>query len=215
MAATKIGLYNSALRILKERKLASLSENREPRRLLDDVYGDGSTNGAVRYCLEMGQWTFATRTVQVDYSPSITPSFGHPYAFDQPTDLVKVVAICQDEFFTTPLLNYVDERRYWYASQQTIYVKYVSNGATYGADLSLWPETFVKLVEAYLAKEIAGSLTQGDDKTRLAELAWRDAKKEARSADAQNKPTAFPPPGSWVSSRAGNSRRSLWSGQTN
>lgn len=213
MAATKLGLYNGALRILKERKLASLSENREPRRLLDDAYGDGSTNGAVRYCLEMGQWTFATRSVRVDYSPSVEPDFGHRYAFDQPDDMVRVAAVCADEFFTQPLLRYVDERRYWYASQPTIYVKYVSNDANYGADLSLWPESFVKVVEAYLAKEIAGSLTQGDDKVRFAEAMWDRAKKEARSADAMNRPTAFPPPGSWVTSRRGNSRQSLWSGE--
>lgn len=209
MAATKLGLYNGALRILKERKLASLTEERESRRLLDDAYGDGSTNGAVRYCLEMGQWTFATRSVQIDYSPSVTPTFGHKYAFDHPTDMVRVCAVCQDEYFKVPLLEYADERSYWYASQQTIYVKYVSNGASYGADLSLWPESFVKLVEAYLAKEIAGSLTSGDDKVRLAKAIWKEFKKEARSIDAMSKPTSFPPQGAWVSSRHGRSNRSL------
>lgn len=201
MAATKLGLYNGALRILKERKLASLTENREPRRLLDDAWGDGSTNGAVRYCLEMGQWTFATRSTQIDYSPSITPSFGYRYAFDRPSDCVRVAAVCQDEFFTTPLLEYADERNYWYASQQTIYVKYVSNGATYGADLSLWPEAFVKFVEAYLAKEVGGSLTQDEAILKRAFAIWDMEEKKARSIDAMNKPTAFPPAGSWVSAR--------------
>lgn len=207
MAATKLGLYNGALRILQERKLASLSENREPRRLLDDAYGDGSTNGAVRYCLEMGQWTFATRTVQVDYSPSVTPSFGYDYAFDQPSDLVRTIAVCADEDCMVPLLRYSDERRYWYAYEQTLYVKYVSNHASYGADLSLWPENFAKLVEAYLAKEIAGNLTQGENKIILAERGWKEAKKEARSFDAMNKPTAFFPEGGWSASRRGRSRR--------
>jgi hypothetical protein len=209
MAATKLDLYNGALRILKERKLASLTENREPRRLLDDAWGDGSTNGAVRFCLEMGQWTFATRTVQIDYSPSVTPSFGYRYAFDRPTDVVRVAAVCQDEYFTTPLLEYVDERNYWYASLQTIYVKYVSNHASYGADLSLWPETFSQLVQAQLAREIAASLTQGLDGVKVANAAWAEAKREPRSIDAMNKPTAFPPVGAWVSSRRG---RSSWSG---
>lgn len=209
MAATKIGLYNGALRILKERKLASLTESREPRRLLDDAYGDGSTNGAVRYCLEMGQWTFATRTVQIDYSPSVTPSFGYQYAFDQPTDLVRTVGMFSDENCTIPLLEYVDERRYWYSNLETIYVKYVSNHSSYGADLSLWPENFAKLVEAYLAKEIAGSLTQGDNRIVAAEKNWYRAKKEARSFDAMNKPTVFAPTGSWVASRRGVSHKSL------
>jgi hypothetical protein len=213
VAATKLGVFNGALRILKERKLASLTENREPRRLLDDVWGDGSTNGAVRYCLEMGQWTFATRTVQIDYSPSITPSFGFRYAFDQPTDMVRPVGVFTDADCSNPLLQYADERRYWYAHLQTIYVKYVSNHASYGADLSLWSENFAKLVEAYLAKEIVGNLTQGDDKVVLADRGWEKAKAEARSFDAMNKPTAFMPEGGWNAARRGNaSRRSLWVG---
>lgn len=213
MATSRLALYNGALRILKERKLASLTEAREPRRLLDDAWGDGSTTGAVRLCLETGQWTFATRTVQIDYSPSVTPSFGYPYAFDQPADLVRTVGVFSDAECTAPLLQYVDERRYWYANLQTLYIKYVSNHAAYGADLSLWPENFAKLVEARLALEIAGNLTQGDDKIALADRAWKIAKREARSFDAMNKPTAFAPEGGWNASRRGNSRQSLWNRQ--
>lgn len=209
--ATKLSLYNGALRIVKERKLASLSENREPRRLLDDAWGDGSTTGAVKYCLEMGQWTFATRTVQADYSPSVEPDFGYRYAFDQPVDMVRPTGIFCDAYCQQPLLQYSDERRYWYADLPTIYVSYVSNGADYGADLSLWPESFSKLVEAYLAKEIAGNLTQGDGKVQLAEKHWQAAKLDAKSIDAMNKPTRFTPQGSWGRSRRGwSSRNSLW-----
>ncbi len=214
MAATKLGLYNGALRILKERKLASLTENREPRRLLDDVYGDGQAEGAVKYCLEMGQWTFATRTVRLDYSPSVEPPFGYRYAFDQPEDMVDVCGVFHDEYCQQPLLHYADERHFWYCDLQTIYVRYVSNHTSYGADLSLWPETFAKLVEAYLAKEIVGNLTQGENKALLAEKAWKAAKTEARSGDAMRKPTAFPPPGTWGLSRRGFEarRRSYWNG---
>lgn len=201
MATSRLALYNGALRILKERKLTSLSENREPRRLLDDAWGDGSTTGAVRYCLEMGQWTFATRTVQIDYSPSVTPSFGFAYAFDQPADLVRPIGLFSDAECTEPLLRYADERRYWYTYLETFYARYVSNHTSYGADVSLWPENFAKLVEACLAKEIAGNLTQGDDKVRMANAIWEREEKRARSFDAMNKPTAFPPEGGWVRSR--------------
>lgn len=214
MAATKLSLYNGALRLLRERKLASLSENREPRRLLDDAYGDGQTEGAVKWCLEMGQWTFATRTVRADYSPSVEPDFGFRYAFDQPDDLAKVCGVFHDEYCLQPLLHYSDERHFWFCDLQTIYVKYVSNHTTYGADLSLWPETFSKLVEAYLANEIAGNLTQGDNKVLLAQKALKEAKRDARSSDAMRKPTAFPPPGAWNQSRRGfeSRRRSGWNG---
>jgi hypothetical protein len=213
--ASKLSLYTGALRILKERRLGSLTENREPRRLLDDAWGDGSTSGAVKYCLEMGQWAFATRTVQADYSPSVEPDFGYRYAFDQPDDMVRPTGIYRDEHCLSPLLLYSDERRYWYTDLQTIYVSYVSNGPDYGADLSLWPESFAKLVEAYLAKEIVGNLTQGDSKAQLAERHWEKIKLEARSIDAMNKPTKFTPQGSWGRSRhGGSSRNSLWNGRS-
>ena len=212
--ATQLGLFNGALRLLKERKLASLSENREPRRLLDDAWGDGQTEGAVKYCLQLGQWTFATRTVQADYSPSVEPPFGYRYAFDQPEDLVRVCGIFCDPECAIPLLKYTDERHFWYADQATIYVSYVSNGLDYGADLSLWPETFAKMVEAFLATEIAGNLSQSETLIQLAAQAFKQTRLEAASLDAANKPTKFMPQGSWTRARHGDSyRNSRWDGQ--
>lgn len=200
--ADKLSIFNSALRLCKERKLASLSENREPRRLLDDAWGDGSTHGAVKACLEMGQWTFAMRTAMVDYSPSVSPSFGYAYAFDQPADMVRVSAVCRDEYFKEPLLDYTSERGYWYAPIETIFVKWVSNDQDYGADLSLWPESFVNVVEAYLATEIVGNLTQSSSGLiDRCEKALKTALTQARGNDMMNQPTRFMPKGSWISSR--------------
>lgn len=209
----RLSLYNGALRLCKERKLISLSENREPRRLLDDAWGDGSTIGAVKHCLQLGQWTFAMRSVRVDASPSVEPPFGYRYAFDQPTDMVKVAALCSDPQFDQPLLRYTDERHYWFADLETIYARFVSNDAQYGADLSLWPESFGKLVEAYLAQEIVGNLTQGEAQYERVGKVFNTALKSAQSLDAMNSPTKFTPPGSWeVARRAGGSRNSRWSG---
>ncbi len=186
--ASKLAIYN-----------ASLSENREPRRLLDDAWGDGSTTGAVKYCLEIGQWTFATRTIQLDASPSVEPAFGYRYAFDQPVDMVDVCGIYQDERCGIPLLLYADERHFWYSDLDPIFVSYVSNHADYGADLSLWPESFVKLMEAYLANEIVGNLT-GAESDRVSKVLER-ARTVAKSGDAMRKPTKFMPPGSWTIAR--------------
>lgn len=211
----KLSLYNGALRLCKQRRLASVSEAREPRYLLDDAWGDGgTTSGSVKKCLEAGQWTFATRTVQIDYSPSITPSFGLRYAFDKPTDIVKVAAICSDPYFNQPLLDYADEGDYWYSDLQTIYVKWVSNGATWGLDMARWPEVFVKFVEAELAAEIVGNLTQGDGLEADIHKKREMAEREAKAFDAMNKPTRFPPPGSWAQARHGGNMRngSRWNG---
>lgn len=206
MGATKLDLYNGALRLCKTRKLSTLTDNTESRRLLDAAYGDGSTNGAVKFCLESGFWSFATRTGQIDYTPSVEPDFGYRYAFIQPSDMVRPVAICQDEYFTQPLTQYHDERHYWYCDLQTIYVRWVSNGASYGADLSLWTEMFSDFVEAYLASEIVFNLTQDKDVLAYVEKKFEAAKKEARSLDAMNKPTQTFPMGNWVGARIGTGR---------
>lgn len=210
----QLSLYNGALRLCKERKLSSLSENREPRRLLDAAWGDGATSGAVKHCLELGQWDFAIRTAQADASPSVEPSFGYRYAFDQPEDMVRPVGIFADEQMATPLLRYTDERRFWYCDWQTIYVRYVSNHVNYGADMSLWPQSFVKVVEAYLANEIVGNLTQGDNQSAVVESKFNAALKSALSLDAMNSPTKFAPMGQWESARRGRYgyRDSRWSG---
>ena len=60
--ASKLILYNDALLLAGERSLANLSEDTEPRRLLDQVWN----NGGVNLCLEEAQWEFAMRTVRVD-----------------------------------------------------------------------------------------------------------------------------------------------------
>jgi len=201
----QLSIYNGALRICRQRKLGSLAESRESRRLLDDEWGDGSTDGVVRACLEMAEWTFAKRTVQLTYDPSVAPSFGYSRAFEQPSDLVRVCGVFQDEFCQVPLTQYTDERRYWYAHLDTIYVSYVSNLATYGADMSLWSEAFVDLVQSELASKIIGNLTQ--DKSAIKDaMGLREMnRKFAKNLDTSNKPTAFAPAGSWSNARRGNS----------
>jgi len=197
MAATRLSLYNGALRLCGERLLASLTEAREPRRMLDSAWNDNFVNGV----LEDGQWGFACRSAMYDYSPSVTPTFGYRRAFNKPTDFVRTMAVCADEYFKVPLTEYSDERGFWYAEPDTIYIKYVSNDAAYGADMSLWPQSFVDYVEAKLATRIIMPLKQNkqarDDMFAIAEQLLTKANSQNSMAD----PAKFPPQGSWVRAR--------------
>jgi len=199
---TRLTLYNGALRLLGERKLASLAENREPRRLLDDAWDDGAVNGA----LEAGQWFFACRGMQYDYSPSVEPPFGYRRAFNKPGDFVRTMAVCQDEYFNVPVTAYSDEAGFWYADLDTLFIKYVSNDAAYGNDMSRWPQTFVKYLEACLARDIVMALKQNKtawvDSIQLA----KDLLVEAKSQNAMAEPAKFLPASSWVAARAGAGR---------
>src|SRR3972149_5633972 len=166
MAATRLKIYNDALLFCGERTLASLTEDVEPRHLLDHVWNSDGVQG----CLEEAQWHFAIRTVQIDYDPDEDPQFGYNYAFTKPSDWVLTSALCSDEYFKSPLLGYWDEAGFWYADLQTIYVRYISNDVDYGMDLSLWPRSFSEFVAAHFAYKITPKIT--GDKDRFNAAFW-------------------------------------------
>lgn len=195
----RLSLYNGALRECGERKLASLSENREPRRLLDDIWQAGE--GVVRYVLQRKQWRFGRRSLELAADPAIEPAFGYQFAFAWPDDHCRTCGVFSEERLETPLLNYQTEGRFWYADQDPIWVTYVSDDASYGGDLSIWPPNFVLYVETYMASLIAhrltGSKANRNDLIKLAAMRL----KEAANTDAMEGPTVFPPVGSWVRAR--------------
>lgn len=194
---TQLSLYNDALLLCGERFLGSLTEEREPRRLLDNVWADGG----VKYCLERAQWHFAMRTVQIDYDSGIEPSFGYNRAFDKPDDWVLTSAVCSDEFFRCPLTRYTDEAGLWYTDLDTIYVRYVSEDPLYGLNLNKWPESFREVVAAHFAYKIisklANSKTDKDDLEKMRDKAIKYAKGRSAMAD----PTSFSAQGSWSLAR--------------
>jgi len=199
--ATQLSLYNEALRICGERKLASLTENREPRRLLDQAWDEG----ALKYCLEMGSWNFATRSLLLQNDENFTTQFGYRYAFERPSDLVRLVAFCSDEYYNVPLTQYLEEGSYYFSDLDIVYIKYVSTDSEFGMDMSLYPRTYEKYVAAYLASEIIDRLTQN---ASLWEKVYKVMKKRlitAKSKDAMDEPTKFAPIGRWLASRRGGS----------
>lgn len=203
MAATRLKLYNGALMICGERPLASLTENREPRRLLDAVWQD---NG-VRRCLEQAQWKFAMRASHFTYSTNISPAFGYAYGFAKPADWVATSGLCSDERFRTPLLQYKDETGYWFADLQDIYVRYVSDDENYGGNLAGWTDTFTEYVEHYFASRIIWRLAGGLDRVDKIGRAAKLALGVAKNKDAMADPTKIPPIGAWPGARVGRFRR--------
>lgn len=208
MAATRLGLYQGACTLVGERMLGSLTEQCEARRLLDQAWDEG----AVRACLEHGQWIHAMRTMRIDYDPDIERQFGYARAFDKPTDWVVTSAVCSDEFFTVPIIRYADEIGYWFCDLDVIYVRIVSDDPDYGGNLSLWRPAFTEYVKAYLASKIVMKLS--GDKSRWAAILGRDLGglhdgilaaqlKNAKNKDAMAVAPGFPPTGGWVLSRAG------------
>ena len=196
---SKLTIYNGSLTVLGERKLADLTENREPRYKLDDVYD----NDMVRRLLQMGQWNFAKRTVALTASPSVTPSFGYQFAFDKPTDFIRTMAVCHDEYFNIPITRYSDEANWWFCDQEEIFVAYVSDDVQWGGDFSLWPPNFTEMAEHYMAMKVAPKLSGLDISDKKLLQKWKLWLAEAKATDAMESPAKFPPKGGWARSRTG------------
>jgi hypothetical protein len=196
--ATRLGIYNAALvEHLGERRLSSLTEDREPRRVLDEIWN----NGFVDYILNKGFWKCALRTVRLDYDPDVTMEFGYTKAFAKPDDFIRTAMVSQDERFSSPYLDYSDESGYWYCDLEQLYVQYVSNSVDYGADISLWPPALEEYAATELALAANKRLTQGRANEDSLKKDAKDALLEARSVDAMASPTKFLPQGGWATAR--------------
>lgn len=195
----QLSLYNGALSILGERRLASLTENREPRYKLDDIY----ENDLVNRVLQMGQWKFAKRSVQLEPEPSISPAFGLQFAYPLPDDFVRTIKVCYDEYFNIPITRYEIEAKVIYTDADEIFFSYVSDDEAFGGDFSLWPFNFTEMVEHYLAYKVGPRLTgiSMTDKELL--RLYKFALSEAKAVDAMESPAKFPPKGGWARSRKG------------
>lgn len=198
--ATKLGIYNGALRILGVRALSSLTDNRPERRELDSLW---MGNDAINKCLAAGQWNWASRSVKIPYDVNVTPAFGYERAYAKPSDFVRTTYFATDEMFTNPMINYVDVGSYWYGSLDEVYVRYVSNDAAVGANLGAWPVQFADYVEAYCAEQLALVITESTKKQDKAQDVAKKALAKALAWDAMEAPGKILPAGTWTNSRFG------------
>lgn len=191
-------IYNEALGYLGERLLASLTENREPRRVLDSYWND-----TVLYCLDQAYWRFALRTVQIDALTTIIPQFGYNFAFSYPNDWIKTRVISTSPDLDPPLLQYRDENNLIYANATPIYQSYVSVDPDFGMNIGAWPAHFVEYVSIRLAQK--GCMRIANDKDLWKELKTDEkvARRVAKSETAMDDPPGMPPVPFWVRARRG------------
>lgn len=197
----KLYCYNEALRILKSRALSSVDEATERRRNLDSAWG--ASDEAVDYALSKAGWNFAMRSTKLEYDPGVEPAFGLQYACAKPDDFVRLETISASEYFSEPLLGsqYTDEAGYWFSDITPLYVRFVSNGDTFGMNSGAWPITFKKYLAAHLAEETCEVITGSTDLLRYCMVKQERALKEAKTRDVMDEGTKYPPPGAWVKAR--------------
>ncbi len=158
--AERLTSYNNALRMLGEQKLASLDEDREPRRHLDDAWDDN-----VQFCLEQGDWNFATRSVCLNESSAVDAAWEGVSAHRKPDDWVRTISLGYYEFGDVAA-DVRDQGGFWICRKGPLYARYVSDGAQYGRSLGDWPQTFTTYVETRLALLIAERIRPGNERTQ-------------------------------------------------
>jgi hypothetical protein len=197
----KLTLYNLALGHLTERRLASLAEPREPRRVLDDFWP--SVNG---YCMERKIWNFALRAIQIDASSSVVPGFGFNFAFTIPSDWIRTLKVADEPSLTTPLNNFKEETGYWFANATPLFISYSSNDPLYGNNLGKWPASYEDYVALRLAHMACKRITGKDDLLKGKDGIIDQETKAYKICSANcsmNEAVGFPPTSSWIRARGG------------
>jgi len=205
-ADIRLDIYNGALLRLASRKLATLSEARESRRVLDQYWG--AQNKIVSYALERGDWNFALRSRQIEAETSVEAEWGWQHAFAKPTDVRRLSALSGDERMKSPLTadGYSDERGYWLSDTDPLYVRYVSDDTLYGFNSGVWTEGFIDYLEARLAWLSCNRITNDKGLKQMLEGEMKTALSNAKSVDAMGEGIKFLPTGSWARSRSAGSR---------
>lgn len=152
MAVSQLGLYNDALLLLGQRRLASLTEAREPRYRLDDIYGIE----ALEFCFEMAQPTFARESISL-FSPAVSSVHALDSVHTLPSDYISLIGAYTDDKLDQPLNRYIIENQTIACEFATIYVRFMSN--TFVTSFTNWTPSFARVVSAYLARELAGRTT--------------------------------------------------------
>lgn len=186
---TKLELFNRALDLLGEPRLAHLSQARLARYALDDAY-----TFVLSECLEQGMWLFAMRTVLATSVALPTPDFGFTYAYTIPSDVIHTYMLFRDA--TTALDvndDYVEIDGEFLTHTSTLYARYTSNGASYGNNLILWPYTFSKYVAAKLAGKVCFTLTRRPDLCDRLSAMIAESLSQTREIDAVLSAPGQPP----------------------
>lgn len=176
MAASKLSLYNTALLILGERRLETLYENREPRRVLDEFY----SAGAIDYCLELAKPRFALKSAALS-TPVVSSVHGLDYVYTLPTDYLTTIesgSFFYDNLFQNAVTRYLIEARTVATEVPTnLYVRYICNSRA----MSDWTSSFERVVSAYLAFVCAPRINP--TKQAVAEARFKDALETAVLVD--------------------------------
>lgn len=192
--ATKLSVFNEALRILGQPPLASPDANNEHGRQLRDAW-----EGAVLWCYEQANWNHTIVRVTLSRLAD-APAWGYSYYYQLPTDFVRVAEISETGMVDDPLTAYEIENGKVATNAEQVYLKHVSSEL-----LTLtpgeWSQSFSDLVSAELAVRTAPKLAASNIEMALETRKQRTP--QAKSLDAIQNPPQRRRMGNWARAARG------------
>lgn len=179
MAVDKLALYNNAALLIGQRSFTGLTEDREPRYLLDSVYD----LGAIEYCLEIVKPTFARKTTALA-SPAVSTAHDLDSVHTLPDDYIALVGVYSDSKLDQPISRYIIEDGKLACEYAIIYLRYISD--SHVTTFTNWTPSFSSVVAAYLAREICLKLSP--DQYEAISALFADRIEVARGLDAEQEP---------------------------
>lgn len=203
---TETDVVNLALREIGTYRISDLrTEDSADAEVARDVYDE-----TVLECLAGHEWRFAIKQAALQQG-TITPSARYDYAYDLPSDFVRLSSVSESDDMLVPLLDFdvIDSPntpgvQAIIANVGSVYIEYVYERT----EPARWPPWFVAFVVARLASRLASPLKSTVERERLEQLADERMRK-ARSADGTQQPPKRPPTGDWIAAMK-TGRRPYW-----
>tara|TARA_R110002096_G_scaffold130706_6_gene280055 strand:+ start:1137 stop:1712 length:576 start_codon:yes stop_codon:yes gene_type:complete len=186
-----VSICNLALQLVGAKSISALTDDTTAGRACNRVYTQARDSE-----LRAHPWSFARERVQVA-ADSTNPTFGYAKRYALPADYLRILptngtngSAIQDDWQIEGRYILTDDS----SPINLVYLKRITDENTFDA-------TFIELLAARIAMDIAEKVTQSNTKKEDAVTHYKSVQKEARRVNAFERPPQTPPTDDWVNAR--------------
>lgn len=204
---SQIEIANRALSKLGDARITDLNADLKAARAVSAAFNSVRDDE-----LRAHGWSFAMKRAQLA-AEVVAPAFGYAYAYQLPTDYVRLWQVGEwwwagpdlSDYRNAEGAPYTIEGRFILTSEgrstdgtaAPLKIRYLYRVE----DTGQWDACFVEAFACRLAMEVCDELTQSDNKFTKVENQYKDAIKRAMRANAVELPPEYIADDSWVTSR--------------
>ena len=173
MAVTQISICNNALVKVGADRISSISQDTRSAILLNAIWDQVRDE-----VLRAHPWNFAMKRAVLAPN-SDAPDFGYDYAYDLPSDCLRVWSAKESDEESASEINHSIEDSQILCDYDAIYVRYIYRNE----DPSAWDSLFASAMSCRLAQEISYALTQSLPLRDSLKQEYKLSLQDARTAD--------------------------------